>query len=28
MTTTLFLPTARQANWLLIIGFASFGEAL
>ena len=28
MTTMLFLPTARQANWLLIIGFASFGEAL
>ena len=28
MTTTLFLPTARQANWLLIIGFVLFGEAL
>jgi hypothetical protein len=28
MTNTLFLPTARQTNWLLMIGFASFGEAL
>ena len=24
----LFLPTARQVNWLLIIGFLSLGEAL
>jgi type IV secretory pathway TrbD component len=24
----LFLPTARQANWLLIIGFLSIGYAL
>jgi hypothetical protein len=24
----LFLPTARQVNWLLIIGFLSVGEAL
>ncbi len=24
----LFLPTARQANWLLVIGFASLGYAL
>jgi hypothetical protein len=24
----LFLPTARQTNWLLIIGFLSIGEAL
>jgi hypothetical protein len=28
MPAALFLPTARQTNWLLIIGFASFGEAL
>lgn len=24
----LFLPTARQTNWLLVIGFASIGYAL
>jgi hypothetical protein len=24
----LFLPTARQTNWLLIVGFLSLGEAL
>jgi hypothetical protein len=24
----LFLPTARQTNWLLIIGFLALGEAL
>ncbi len=24
----LFLPTARQVNWLLIIGFLSVGQAL
>src|ERR1700687_2258183 len=24
----LFLPTARQANWLLVIGFLALGEAL
>jgi len=24
----LFLPTARQTNWLLIVGFLSVGEAL
>jgi len=24
----LFLPTARQTNWLLIAGFAALGEAL
>jgi hypothetical protein len=24
----LFLPTARQTNWLLLIGFAAFGYAL
>jgi hypothetical protein len=23
-----FLPTARQANWLLVIGFLALGEAL
>ncbi|HEY7247896.1 MAG TPA: hypothetical protein VH678_28840 [Xanthobacteraceae bacterium] len=28
MPAALFLPTARQTNWLLIIGFAAFGEAL
>jgi hypothetical protein len=26
--SALFLPTARQVNWLLIVGFAAFGEAL
>jgi hypothetical protein len=24
----LFLPTARQTNWLLVIGFLALGEAL
>jgi hypothetical protein len=24
----LFLPTARQTNWLLLVGFLSLGEAL
>ena len=24
----LFLPTARQLNWLLVVGFLSLGEAL
>src|ERR1700728_771857 len=24
----LFLPTARQTNWLLVIGFLSLGQAL
>ncbi len=24
----LFLPTARQLNWLLVVGFISLGEAL
>jgi hypothetical protein len=24
----LFLPTARQTNWMLIVGFLSLGEAL
>jgi hypothetical protein len=28
MAARLFLPTARQTNWLLIIGFLSLGEAL
>lgn len=28
MSTRLFLPTARQTNWLLIIGFLSLGYAL
>jgi hypothetical protein len=28
MPRTLFLPTARQTNWLLVIGFASVGYAL
>jgi hypothetical protein len=28
MTRPLFLPTARQTNWLLIIGFLAVGEAL
>jgi hypothetical protein len=28
MTASLFLPTARQTNWLLILGFAALGEAL
>jgi hypothetical protein len=28
MRPLLFLPTARQANWLLVVGFLSIGEAL
>jgi hypothetical protein len=28
MQARLFLPTARQANWLLIVGFVAFGGAL
>ena len=28
MKTRLFRPTARQTNWLLIVGFAAIGEAL
>jgi hypothetical protein len=28
MLPPLFLPTARQANWLLVIGFLAVGEAL
>jgi hypothetical protein len=28
MPPRLFLPTARQTNWLLVIGFLSLGEAL
>ena len=28
MRRPLFLPTARQLNWLLVIGFLSLGEAL
>lgn len=28
MPRPLFLPTARQTNWLLIIGFLAVGEAL
>ncbi len=28
MRRALFLPTARQLNWLLMIGFLSLGEAL
>ena len=28
MPRPLFLPTARQTNWLLIIGFVALGEAL
>jgi len=28
MLRSLFLPTARQTNWLLIIGFLAIGEAL
>jgi hypothetical protein len=28
MRRPLFLPTARQTNWLLIVGFLSAGEAL
>ena len=28
MRPRLFLPTARQTNWLLVIGFLALGEAL
>jgi hypothetical protein len=28
MPAQLFLPTARQINWLLIIGFLALGQAL
>ena len=28
MHRPLFLPTARQTNWLLIVGFLALGEAL
>jgi hypothetical protein len=28
MPPRLFLPTARQTNWLLLVGFLAFGEAL
>src|SRR5258705_10820187 len=28
MQTRLFLPSARQVNWLLIVGFLAVGEAL
>ncbi len=28
MRPSLFLPTVRQTNWLLIVGFLSIGEAL
>ena len=28
MPPNLFLPSARQANWLLVIGFLALGEAL
>ncbi|HTP92782.1 MAG TPA: hypothetical protein VMJ52_13650 [Xanthobacteraceae bacterium] len=28
MRRALFLPTARQTNWLLIVAFLSLGEAL
>lgn len=28
MPRPLFLPTARQTNWLLVIGFLAVGEAL
>jgi type IV secretory pathway TrbD component len=28
MKRALFLPTARQINWLLVIGFLSLGQAL
>jgi hypothetical protein len=28
MRRPLFLPTARQTNWLLLIGFLAVGEAL
>jgi hypothetical protein len=28
MPRRLFLPTARQTNWLLVIGFLALGEAI
>jgi hypothetical protein len=28
LQTQLFLPTARQINWLLVVGFLALGEAL
>jgi type IV secretory pathway TrbD component len=28
LQTGLFLPTARQINWLLVVGFLALGEAL
>jgi hypothetical protein len=28
MQAPLFLPSARQANWLLIVGFLSLGQAV
>jgi hypothetical protein len=28
MPSRLFFPTARQTNWLLVIGFLALGEAL
>jgi hypothetical protein len=28
MEARLFLPTARQINWLLVVGFLALGEAL
>jgi hypothetical protein len=28
MQARLFCPTARQTNWLLIVGFLALGEAL
>ena len=28
MPSQLFLPSARQTNWLLIVGFVALGEAL
>src|SRR4029453_6265566 len=28
MQAKLFLPSARQTNWLLIVGFLALGEAL
>jgi len=28
MQTRLFLPTARQTNWLLLVGMLALGEAL
>jgi hypothetical protein len=28
MQSRLFLPTARQINWLLVVGFLALGEAL